>query len=237
MRRQSTLLLSGLAALNTLITALPAIAFTAFNNGETIPTATIDPNTFDITPGSAIFNLDIDNTTGSPVTVSNVTLNIASLVAGADALDFRLGNIQLYLSSPNNTFRLTLKDDGSNVGLAAYGNGVNGVTFTDLAIEPIDTVATDPVTGSFQPQGTPGTSLTSNISSFAGFQSVILAPGLNTWQLTTFNFDDTNTAPISDITLNVTPVPIESDALPIVLSAGFMGVGIWAKRRFKNRQG
>jgi len=32
---------------------------------------------------------------------------------------------------------------------------------------------------------------------------------------------------------NATPVPFESDALPVVVSLALFGVGVWAKRRMK----
>ena len=32
---------------------------------------------------------------------------------------------------------------------------------------------------------------------------------------------------------NATPVPLETDAIPVIISAGFMGAGVWLKRRLK----
>jgi len=144
------------------------------------------------------------------------------------------------LSSPTQT--LTLKDLLINSGLTTYTN----VTFDDAAgISIVD--ATNPITGSFQPEGfvpvpgTPpssGTSLASTIPAFSGFNGSTLSSGTNTWTLSVFNSDEAGTAELGGVTLNVsasssaTPVPFETNAsLGLLVLGGLYGGHRWLKSR------
>jgi hypothetical protein len=215
MQHQSTLLFAGLVGLATLLTPLPAhsLTFVGTDAGGTIP----------VTPSAATFNLTINNTSTQFISVTNVTLDVASLVAGAD-----LSDIELYLSSPGGTIILTLKDSLSNFGLTTYTN----VTFTDAGAATIDTAPMDPVTGSYQPEGTGGTYLTSTITNFAGFNGLGLSPGNNTWVVTAFNSDSINSATIGQLDLTVTgiEVPFEvNGALGLLVLGGCLTGHQWLK--------
>ncbi|MBE9194458.1 MULTISPECIES: hypothetical protein [Synechocystis] len=53
---------------------------------------------------------------------------------------------------------------------------------------------------------------------------------------TTSNLGGAGGLTINDFDFNATPVPFETDALPVLVSMTFLGTGIWAKRRFSMKK-
>lgn len=51
------------------------------------------------------------------------------------------------------------------------------------------------------------------------------------------NTTSTGIFTVNNFEFTPTPVPLESDALPIFLSAGFLGGGMWVKRKLKGNKG
>jgi hypothetical protein len=68
---------------------------------------------------------------------------------------------------------------------------------------------------------------------FGGPQTVNLLAG-QTFGFIVDTADNTGSAGVFTVSnFNAISVPIEGDALPVVASVAFFGVGMWAKRRLK----
>lgn len=148
------------------------------------------------------------------------------------------------MSGINNSGGLFKSDnDGIVLGTASATDNQFNISF-DQAVQFVSYeigFINPNTTGSFNlsnPNGTPSTGNNlANLGTFNFNNPFILNPGQTSTLTAIFN-NPNDLSQLKTITVdyNATPVPWETDAIPVIGSTVLFGAGIWAKRKFAGRK-
>lgn len=208
-------------------TALTAISYSAiaqpvqaisFNTTNTTP-GSISPSTNGSTPSVTDFNFDVSGVT-DPNNIYNYSLTI-------NLTHTNLSNLEGYLirNADNKTLNLFSTLSGANL---------TNTTFVDGSPTTIISNGSAPYTGSFAPEANSvAISPAKEVFSFSGFNND--SPN-GSWTLRVSNYDTSTGSTLNSATLNVTPVPFESDASAIVVSAGTLFALYQGRKRLKSQK-
>lgn len=138
--------------------------------------------------------------------------------------------------SASGTFQTA--DVTPTAGVTYSITGITGTYNRDSVAYTITGLSTGfNASNTFQWNGTPSSSLLSDIGGISfttSSQSVNMfyaGSGYQSINRTTTNFDGSDNSIVSSTLSPATPVPLETDALPVVGSTILLGLGVWAKRK------